>query len=271
MSFKKSLIAVLLAGGFVFSSSAADEGKIIGKLDGQVLATGSGRVVLLNNDGSELWTAKAGFCHDVWKLDNGNVLIADGAIREIDPKTNKVVFNYKSEMNKGGGTFACQRLENGNTLAGENSTARVLELDKDAKIVFELKIEPSKQGEHHNLRMVRKLANGNYLVCLSGPKIVREYTPDGKIVFEVKVKNLAFSAVRLPNGNTMVGDISVVTEYDPSGKIVWELAASDLKGIKIGKICGVNVLPRTGPHCLKSPVKRKLSGAMLSCPRATEA
>lgn len=118
MSFKKSLIAVLLAGGFVFNSSAADEGKIIGKLDGQVLATGSGRVVLLNNDGSELWTARAGNCHDVWKLDNGNVLVADGEIREIDPKTNKVVFNYKSEMNKG---FFHLYIDIGNEYGSPNS------------------------------------------------------------------------------------------------------------------------------------------------------
>jgi len=128
-------------------------------------------------------------------------------------------------------------------LVGENSTGRVLELDKDGKTVFELKVEPYKAGKHHNLRMVRKLENGNYLVCFSGAKLVREYTPEGEIVFEVKTKTLAFSAVRLPNGNTVVGDISQVVEFDPEGKEVWKLESSDLKGVEIGKMCGINVLP----------------------------
>lgn len=221
----------------------AGSGKVIGALDGQVLATGGGRVILLDSDGAELWQIKAGNCHDVWKLDNGNVLIADGNIREVDPKTNDVVFSYKPEETKGGGAFSCQRLDDGRTLVGENSTGRILELDKDGNIVFALKVEPYKAGFHHNLRMVRKLANGNYLVCHSVAKLVREYTPKGEIVFEAHVENLAFSAVRLPNGNTIVGDMTRVVEFDPRGQAVWNLLATELKGVKIGKICGVNVLP----------------------------
>ncbi|MBT8037641.1 MAG: hypothetical protein KJO21_08865 [Verrucomicrobiae bacterium] len=51
--------------------------------------------------------------------------------------------------------------------------------------------------------MVRKLNNGSYLVCQSGKHLVREYSPTGKIVFKVKVGNIAFSAIRLDNGNTL--------------------------------------------------------------------
>lgn len=219
------------------------EPKVFGELDGKILATGSGRIVLLDSDGKELWTTKGSNCHDAWMLDNGNVLFADGKVKEINPKTNEVVFEYNPKVTKGGGTFSCQRLKNGNTLVGENSTGRILELDPKGKVVFELKTEPYKAGNHQNLRMVRKLENGNYLVCHSGAKLVREYTPDGKIVYEVKVKKLAFSASRLKNGNTIVGDLEYVTEYSPEGKVVWELTKKDLPGLKIGKICGVNVLP----------------------------
>ena len=234
-------IALCSFAGVVTASSS--EGKIIGDLDGQILSTGAGRVVLLDSTGKELWTTKAKNCHDVWKLDNGNVLIADGEIREINPATNKLVFKYTPATGHKNGAYSCQRLENGNTVVGENVTGRILELDQAGKIVFELATKPFKKGNHHNLRMVRKLDNGNYLVCHSGAKIVREYTPKGDIVFEVKVNNLAFSAVRLPNGNTVVGDISQVLEFDTSGQQVWKLEAKELKDFKIGKITGVNVLP----------------------------
>lgn len=230
-----SLVAIFCA--------AAGEGKIHGKLDGQLVATGTGRIMIIGTDGKTLWQHKAGNCHDVWMLPNGNILYADRTAVEIDPKTNKIVFQYKAEFKPNNGVFSCQRLADGKTLIGENSTGRILEVDKDAKIVFQLQLPDIKKGIHHNTRMVRKLDNGNYLVCYSGKKLVREYTPKGEKVLELKAQNIAFSAVRLPNGNTMVGHLDNITEFDPQGKKVWEFnAKKDGKGIKIGKMCGMHIL-----------------------------
>ena len=240
---KKFVFAIIVACSSALFAGGNAQGTIVGELNGQVLAAGAGRFVQLDSTGKEIWSIKGKNCHDVWKLDNENFLLADGIIREVDPKTNKVVFSYSPKVKKGGGAFSCQRLEDGNTLVGENSTGRILELDKSGTIVFELQTKPYKTGFHHNLRMVRKLENGNYLVCHSGAKLVREYTPAGKIVFEAKVNNLAFSAVRLPNGNTVVGDIKDILEFNKMGEVVWQLKVSELKGLKIGKITGINILP----------------------------
>ncbi len=215
---------------------------IRGTLKGQILATGTGRVLLLNNTGKILWKHKGGNCSDIWMLKNGNVLLADNNVVEIDPKTDKVVWSYKPEMQKGGGTFACQRLENGNTMVGENSAGRIVEVDPKGKIVFELKLPLCQPGSHNNLRHCRKLPNGNYLVAYKAKAMVREYTPAGKVVFEAKTKPIAFSAVRLPNGNTVVGHINSVTEFDPKGKEVWRFDRKDIKEFKIGMICGIHVL-----------------------------
>lgn len=242
-SFLGAVVAVCGFAGSISSVRADDQGTVVGKLDGQILATGDGKVIRFDSTGKELWRFGGSNCHDVWMLDNGNVLVADGSVREIDPKANKVVFEYKPKETGGGGAFSCQRLKNGNTLVGENSTGRVLEVDKNGKIVFELAVKPYTPHNHGNLRMVRKLDNGNYLVCHAYARFVREYTPDGKIVFEVKPNNMSFSAVRLKNGNTVVGELSRVVEYDKDGKEVWSLNTSDLKGLKLGKITGVNVLP----------------------------
>jgi prepilin-type processing-associated H-X9-DG protein len=238
-----SLASGLWAGGKGKGKAPATEAKVEGELKGRLIATGGGRVVLLDQTGKALWEHKGKNVHDVWMLKNGNVLFADGNVKEVDPKENKVVFEYAPKVTKGGGAYSCQRLENGNTLVGENATGRVLEVDKDGKIAFEMQVKPYKPGNHHNMRMVRKLKNGNYLVCHSGENVVREHTPKGEVVLELKTDAIAFSAVRLPNGNTMVGHIKKITEFDPKGKRVWEFGAEDAGDVKIRMICGIHVQP----------------------------
>ena len=236
---------VLLAVGLMNVSGAdpAEAKLVYGTLKGQILATGTGRILLLDNTGKILWKHKGGNCSDIWMLKNGNVLLADNNVVEIDPKTDKIVWRYKPKMQKGGATFACQRLKNGNTMVGENSAGRIVEVDPKGKIVFELKLPDCQPGSHNNLRHCRKLANGNYLVAYKAKAMVREYTPTGKVIFEVKTKPIAFSAVRLPNGNTVVGHINSVTEFDPKGKEVWRFDKKDIKEFKVGMICGIHVLP----------------------------
>jgi hypothetical protein len=234
------LVAVALLTGW---NAIGEDKTVHGTLEGQVLATGGGRVLLFDETGKILWQHKGANCSDIWMLENGHVLHADNNVHEIDPKTDKEVWSYKPPQQKGGGTFSCQRLANGNTMVGENSAGRVVEVDKDGKVVFELKLPMCKPGSHNNLRMVRKLKNGNYLVCHKGPALVREYTPEGKVVFEVKVSDAAFSAVRLENGNTLVGHINCITEYDPKGKQLWQFNKKELTDLKIGFICGIQALP----------------------------
>jgi len=212
-----------------------------GKPSGNILATGSRRVILMNQKGKVLWQHKGSNVSDCWMLPNGHILFSDNQVTEVDPKTDKVVFSYQSPIKKGGGVFGCQPLKNGNILAGENSTGKILELTREGKIAFELQLPLYKPGNHQNLRMVRKLDNGNYLVCHSGKHLVREYTPKGKIVFEVKVPNVAYSAIRLDNGNTLVGHINQITEFDPMGKVVWQFSDNEINGLKIGSMCGIHV------------------------------
>lgn len=155
-----------------------------------------------------VWEYPAKLVHDVWMLENGNVLFADGdTVTEVTPE-KRVVFQYKSESQQGGGTYACQRLDNGRTLIGENSTGRVLEVDSTGKVLFSLQTQPFKAGQHHNMRMARKLVSGNYLVCHSGARQVKEYTPKGEVVWEVKAPGgLAFAALRTPRGTTVVSSL----------------------------------------------------------------
>lgn len=213
-----------------------------GKPEAQILSTGSGRVLLLSPQGDVVWEHKADNIHDAWLLPNGNVIFADGNITEVT-RDHKVVFEYRPENQKGGGAYSCQRLANGNTVVGENASGRVVEVDKDGKIVFSMMTRFGNTDEHHHLRMVRKLSNGNYLVSHSQANIVREYKPDGTTAWEKPTKALSFAAVRLANGNTLTSSLNQLTEYDKDGNEVWEFKNTDLPGVLIQNMTGIHVLP----------------------------
>lgn len=209
---------------------------------GQILSTGAGKVMLMNQEGKILWQHKAGNAHDCWMLANGHILMADGQIREIDPVSGKTTFHYQPTITKGGGVYSCQALSNGRILIGENSSSKIYEMNRNGKVEFELQLPLHSPGSHHNLRMVRKLDNGNYLVCHSSKHLVREYSPEGKIVFAVKVDNIAFAAIRRPNGNTLISHIDAITEFSPDGKKVWQCHKLDLQPLTLGSFCGIHLL-----------------------------
>jgi len=228
------------------ASSVATAPVLTGTMPGRVLAGGSGHVFILGTDGKILWNHPTALTHDAWLLPSGNVLYADGAsVTEVTPD-QKIVFQYKSADQHGGGTYACQRLANGNTVIGENSTGRVLEVDSSAKVVFQLQTSPFAPGGHHNMRMVRKLENGNYLVCHSGAHLVKEYAPDGKVAMEIKAPNLAFAAIRTPAGTTLVSTLDHLFEYDSAGKVVWQFSNKDIPGVTITAMTGMHLLADGG-------------------------
>jgi outer membrane protein assembly factor BamB len=239
MNFLRSLLMLTLAA--VLPAKAA---VFAGQPSGRILAAGDQRVLILSPDGEIVWQYPTKLTHDAWMLPSGNVLFADGeSVTEVTAD-KKVVFQYRAEQQKGGGTYACQRLADSRTLAGENSTGRVLELDAAGKIVFALQTSPCEVGAHHNMRMARKLGNGNYLVCHSGARCVKEYDPNGKAVWEVKVPGaLAFAAVRTSGGTTLVSCLDRVIEYDAAGRTLWECLAADLPGGPVRNLTGLHLLP----------------------------
>ena len=238
--FKANLCILLSLVAIIGMAHAADG--VSGNLEFGVFTTGSGRVCLFEKDGSITRTAKTGNNADAWYLENGHFLFADGKVTEVD-KDGKIVWQYKPDSPRGDAAMACQRLANGNTVVGENGTSQVTEVDKNGKVVFTLKIKAQiKKEEHQVMRMCRKLANGNYLVCHSGDRFVREYQPDATVVFEYKCKSLAFAAVRLPNGNTMISSLDQVEEVSPKGEVVWDFKKADLPELMIRNMTGIHVL-----------------------------
>jgi hypothetical protein len=205
-----------------------------------------GKVFIVNPEGKVEWSYDAPNSNDVWLLPNGNLLFNTGrGVKEVT-REKKVVFSYESTSE----VYACQRLANGNTFIGECNAGRLLEVDPAGKIVKEVRLLPEgKDGGHGYMRNARRLANGNYLVAHYGLGVVREYDPQGKTVWEMAVPGGPHSAVRLPNGNTLIsgadtkGAKATVLEVTRAGKVVWQVSGDELPGISLKFMSGLHRLP----------------------------
>ncbi len=198
---------------------------------------------MLSAQGTVLWEYPTGLTHDAWLLASGNVLFADGdTVTEVTPGKS-IVWQYRPSVRKGGGAYACQRLPDGNTMVGENSTGRILEINPAGAIVAAIQTTPFTAGDHQNLRMVRKLANGHYLACHSGARRVKEYTATGAVVSVLRIEGkLAFAAIRTPANTTLVSSLDEIREYDRDGKVIWECRAADIEGGAVHNMTGMHLL-----------------------------
>jgi hypothetical protein len=212
-----------------------------------------GETYIVDEEGQVTWKYPKG-TRDGWVLPSGNVLLAVNKDREFPggaavevTREGKVVFQFngtQSEVN------TVQAVEGGRVMLTEAGVKpRILEVDRDGKIVVEVPIQAQTRDLHLQTRMTRKLAGGNYLVPQLLDKVVREYSPQGKIVREAKTPDepaecWPFTAIRLPNGNTLVncthGKISI--EFDAKGKVVWELSNKDLPEALLSDPCGAQRL-----------------------------
>lgn len=224
------------------------------------------RLAIVAPDGSLEWEVKVGAIHDAAVLPSGNILFQQGwqKIIEMTP-AKEVVWEYDSgKMNRNEGkpveVHAFQRLENGLTMIAESGPARIIEVDRDGKIQHTIKLKMNHPSTHSDTRLARKIANGNYLVAHESDGCVREYDAEGRIVWEYEVPlfgkerkgghgpeafgNSVFSAIRLKNGNTLIGagNGHSVLEVTPEKEIVWKVEQHDLPGIILAWVTRVERL-----------------------------
>ena len=102
-------------------------------------------------------------------------------------------------------------------------------------------------------RMLRLLPNGNYIAPHLLDFAVKEYEPDtGKVVRSFPTddrgrakRDWPFTAIRLANGNTLIGctNGNRIIEVDGKGKIVWSVDNKDIGENLFDDACGVQRLP----------------------------
>jgi PQQ-like domain len=233
----------------------------------RVLAVDNGHAAIVNAKGEVEWEVPLKHdAHDIAMLPGGNVLLHTGptTVVEMTPD-KKIVWRHEAKPKPGylGAIeiHSFQRLDNGLTMISESGNRRIIEVDKDDKIVREIPLTVNRPEPHRDTRLVRKLASGNYLVCHEGDGAVREYDPTGKVVWSYKLDldgrprspghgpeghgTEVFGAIRLANGNTLIaaGNGNHVIEVTPAGKIVWTIGQHELPGITLAWVTTLELLP----------------------------
>lgn len=202
-----------------------------------------GKVIRVSVEGKIEWEFLAPVCQDAWLLANGNYLFTNirGA-KEVTPD-KKVVWEYNSPDKTE--VHSCQPLSDGSVLVAECGTKRLVEVDREGKIKKEIKLDTKMQNTHMQVRVARKLSNGNYLVAQTGDRLAREYDGEGKTVRTIPTPGDVYCAVRLPNGNTLIGcgDGHKVIEVDATDKVVWSIDENELPGIPLRFVAGLQRLP----------------------------
>lgn len=250
---RRAFVALALSLACVAQASAEQTGP-----KRRLLAADEGKRVaaIVDGDGKVLWQTKAGPIHDAQVLPSGNILLQTNyqTIVELDA-SGKEVWKYNAKTNgneqRAVEVHAFQRLKNGLTLIAESGPSRLIEVDRDGKIQHEIKLKVAQSQPHRDTRLVRKTDAGTYLVAQEADGVVREYDSKGEIVWEFAVPmfgkapkgghgpeafgNSVFSAIRLKNGNTLIGTGNghSILEVTPDKQIVWKIEQNDLPGITL--------------------------------------
>lgn len=235
----------------------------------RVILQGNGKLAVLSADGSTEWEREWGGIHDLHVLDNGNVMVQRGPseVVEIDKETKEVVWSYDAATENGNEgknveVHAFQPLPGGRVMIAETTTQRILEIDRQGKIIKQISMKVEHPHPHTDTRLARRLPSGNYLVAHEGDGMVREYDGEtGDVVWEYTVPmfgkvarpghgpdafgNKAFSALRLSNGNTLIstGNGHSVIEVSPEKEILWKLTQNELPGITLAWVTTLEILP----------------------------
>lgn len=173
------------------------------------------------------------------QLPNGNVLITDEGGRdwsnegseviEIDFQ-GKIVWSFQNEL-----VFAhsAEQLANGNILITDTTNNRLLEVNRDKKIVWTSDSWPKKKltdGSFLNYpNDAEELTNGHFLVTDRNRNRVIEIDRSGRIYWQKKDLSKPHNADRLVNGNTLISDSEEdqVIEVNSAGEVVWSYGGGE--------------------------------------------
>jgi outer membrane protein assembly factor BamB len=203
------------------------------------------RLVEFSPDGKLVWEHKFPAVAVCFRMSGADdVLFADGGsptgVQLID-RNHKVLFDYRAKCEQ---ILTCDVLPSGNLLLAEQGPCQAVEVNRSGEVVSTLKMNTTEQTAHRQVRCIHRLDNGHILACHEAEAVVREYDRDGKSVWEYPNVTNVFEALRLPDGNTLIGcgtDKRVI-EVTPDKKIVWEFTAAEAPDLNLTWITSLQVL-----------------------------
>ncbi len=234
---------------------------------GHRLVANEGRkLCIFDSEGTLEWSMELKNApHDMHWMPDGKLLTHQGTeIVLVDVEKKEIVWSFDAQrlIDKAGvevhSVWPLPEDRVGLALSG---AGKIYEIDRNGKVLHSIKMVLNHPNPHRDTRLVRRLDDGNYLVAHEGDGVVREYDRDGKVVWQFPVPmfgkssaaghgpeafgNAVFSAIRLNNGNTLIGTGNghSVLEVAPDKKIIWKLDQKDLDGVTLGWVTTLEVHP----------------------------
>jgi hypothetical protein len=184
---------------------------------------------------------------DIHLLSNGNVLYARKTGADEVTPDKKIVWSY--DCPPGAECHSAQPIGLDKVFLCQNGIpAKALLIDKKTgKVEMEHELPVARPGDpkgvHGQFRHIRMTKAGTYLIAALGLGKVIEYDKNWNEIWSCPAPS-AWGAVRLKNGNTLIGgnQHGYVREVNPKGEIVWEINQDDLPGFPLYTVQEVNRL-----------------------------
>ena len=180
---------------------------------------------------------------DIHLLSNGNFLYAHKTGAAEVTAEKKLVWSYIAPS--GTEVHSAQPIGPDKVFLCQNGfPAKALLINKrtgavEMEHVLETKPKPDDPkaaggSVHGQFRHIRMTKAGTFLIAHLNLGRVREYDRDWKVILDVDAPS-AWTAVRLPNGNTLIGgnQHGYVREVNAKGETVWEITKDELPGIPL--------------------------------------
>jgi acetyl esterase/lipase len=182
--------------------------------------------------------------HDVHGLPNGGLLYSIGPDHKVVERNaaGDEVWTCCDGLEH---PIAVQRLPSGNTLIGDATAGRVIEVDPSRKVVWEYKTPDIAK---FRMRNAHRTAAGTTLIAVEADAKLIEVDAQGKIIWQwqapEKDQRRLYMGRRLPNGNTMLSLSAPgeLLEVDPAGKVVRSIGGNAMD-IRMGWTSGFTLLP----------------------------
>jgi outer membrane protein assembly factor BamB len=200
------------------------------------------RVAICNKKGEIVWEFICKHPQSAWVLPDGKRVLTSSKSEAmiIQIKDKKVLWSYKVDAPYE--IPYVQSLRNGHFIVGVEGKNIFYEFDKKGKLVRETKVDIQSKHVHGTFRFVQRTNHNTYLIPVTAENQFREVDLDGETVRLYKYKgNSAISALRLGNGNTILGpgDSGELVEVDKDDKIVWKISNDNLPDLKINFVAGL--------------------------------
>jgi hypothetical protein len=233
----------------------------------RIALQGNGKLAIVERGGEVSWQFPWDAIHDMYFSPVGTLIVPQGPnkVVEINIAKRKIIWTYDSATSNGNSgqrveVHAFQLLADGRVMIAESGPARIIEVDREGKLLHSIKLKVDHPNPHTDTRLARKLSDGHYLVCHEGDGVVREYDEAGRVTWDYSVPlfgksprpghgpdaygNKCFAAIRLSTSNTLIstGNGHGLIEVTPQKKIVWQIGQHDLPGITLAWVTTIEVL-----------------------------